>query len=218
MSKTINWWLSKRANDKGQCFYAYRHECFWQSYAVFGSDLPSVAPDLASYIILASESLSQIAALLGKSAEAASWNALSKKQLEILTQVLWDGNQFNCINASTGASGIFEGLLSLIPLILGKRLPEQISGALTSKVKTIVHSWHEPAVIPAALIILGLADSGREAEAKKAVAELNASCVSGGASDARGKDLNAGTFYSPAACAALLALGGTVPEQRKEVL
>lgn len=205
MSNAVNWWLNKRTNDKGLCFYAHRHECGWQSEPIFACGVPAATADLAAYIVLAAESLSKIAEMLGKSDDAASWNTLSRKQLDLLTQILWDGERFRSINAITGESGSAEGILSLMPLILGKRLPGQISDALTEKAKAI--PWSEAAIIPATLLIFSLKDLGRDTEAKKAAETLIRSCVDGGANEGRGKGINAGAFYSPAACAALLTLG-----------
>ncbi|SHH98789.1 hypothetical protein SAMN02745823_01789 [Sporobacter termitidis DSM 10068] len=208
MSGAVGWWLDNRASDAGLCFYAYRHECGWPREPVFGCGTPAEAPDLAAYIALASEDLSKIAGLLGKAEDAASWKALSSRHLDFLTGPLWDGAGFISVNALTGEAAPAGGLLGLMPLILGSRLPEPIAAVLAEKVAAV--SWENAAVIPSTLILLGLGDLGREREARAGAAEVLKSCAAGGAREDRGKSIPAGEFYAPAVCAALLALGGTL--------
>jgi hypothetical protein len=200
MFKTVNWWLTKRTNNKAQIFYAYRHECGWPKEKIFGAGTPCVSPDLQAYIILAADSLAKLAVMLGKDGSAASWGQICREQLDILTTQLWDGTGFNSLNTMTGAKAPAEGMLSLIPLILGKRLPESILAALAEKAKNL--SFDELPVIPAALITLGLKASGKDTEAKAAAAALVNTFAAGK------PNTLAGAFYSPAASAALLALGG----------
>jgi|GEM_PF-706370 hypothetical protein len=208
MSKAVNWWLQKRTNKEGLAYYAYRYECGWQNELSLGSGLPSASCDLAAYLALAAESLAKIADFLGKSGESESWDKLCREQLDKLTRVLWDGERFKCINILTGEAGSCDGLLTLIPLILGKRLPEEITAVLAEKAKAL--DWDKVAIIPGALIIMGLKDSGLDAAARDAARKLIESCLAGGANDRRGKGVNAGAFYSPSACAALFAVGRTL--------
>jgi hypothetical protein len=95
-----------------------------------------------------------------------------------------------------------------MPLILGKRLPGTIATTLARKALEI--DWSAAPILPAALVILGLKDAGFDAEAASAAEALLRSCTEGCANDTRGRGRTAGTLYSPAACAALLALGGRV--------
>ncbi|NLA88101.1 MAG: hypothetical protein GX847_12650, partial [Clostridiales bacterium] len=207
MEKAIGWWIIKRAGDNGLVCYAYRHECGWPKEPIFNAGLPCAAPDLQTYIILAAEALSKIAAILGKTDLSAYWEDVYRRQLAVLTDTLWDGAGMSSVNGHTGASAPAEGMLSVLPLILGRRPPESMRGPLAEKAKALV--FEELPVLPAALIIMGLKASKRDDDAKAAAASLITSCVSGGVSDSRGRVTGAGTYYSPAACAALLALGGS---------
>jgi hypothetical protein len=204
MSNAVNWWLTARANDKGLSFYAYRHECGYACERIFDCGLPAAAPDLAAYLVLAAESLSRLAELLGKTEETASWIACSARQLDVLTNVLWNKDHFRSVHAITGEACPAEGILALMPLILGARLPGEIIGVLAQKAKDI--PFETASIIPASLVILGLRDAGKKESALIAADRLIKSCYSGGANDPRGIGLNAGAFYAPAACAALLAL------------
>jgi hypothetical protein len=206
MWKTVNWWLTKRTDDNALVYYAYRHESGWPKEHIFGAGLPAVTPDLQTYIILAAESLSKIAAMLGKVGEAASWGDISRKQLSILTETLWNGDGFDTLHAATDEKAPCTGMLSLLPLLLGKRLPDDILDKLTETATAV--RFEEMPILPAALLVLGLQASGKAAEAKAAADTLVKSCADGGANDARGKGTGAGAFFPPAACAALLAVGG----------
>lgn len=205
MTKAVNWWLERRTNDDGLSYYAYRHECAWEGGRAFACDAPAATPDLAAFLTLAAEVLSKMAVTLDRASEAARWDDVARKQLFNLTQTLWDKNAFICMNAFTGDKGTLEGMPGLLPIILGQQLPENISAVLAEKAAKV--RWAEAPIIPAALIIMGLRNMGRESEADAVFSELRISCVSGGANDTRGKGIAAGTFYSPAACAALLAAG-----------
>ena len=205
MSKAVNWWLQKRTNKEGLAYYAYRYECGWQNELSLGSGLPSASCDLAAYLALAAESLAKIADFLGKSGESESWDKLCREQLDKLTRVLWDGERFKCINILTGEAGSCDGLLTLIPLILGKRLPEEITAVLAEKAKAL--DWDKVAIIPGALIIMGLKDSvGRR---KRRGEKTDRTCLAGGAMTGAAK-ASTRVFYSPSACAALFAVGRTL--------
>jgi hypothetical protein len=209
MFKTVNWWLTKRTGDKPLVYYAYRHECGWPREKIFGAGTPSVSPDLTAYMVLAADALSKIASKLGKDGPAASWGQISREQLDILTATLWDGEGFSCLNPLTGQKARAEGMLSLIPLLLGRRLPEHMIDVLARQAART--AWADIPVIPATLIILGLAASGRTDEARAAAKALIGSCAGSGTGDMRGKTAApAGAFFSPAPCAGLLTLGGLI--------
>ncbi len=203
MAKAVGWWLNKRTNENGLSFYAYRHECGFKCEPIFGCDVPAATPDLLAYLVLATESLTQIAAMLGKS-DAVYWSEQNAIQLENLTKMLWEKDHFNCVNAMNDSSSPAEGILSCIPLILGKRLPQDILDALAKKAKAL--PFETAAVIPATLIILGLWESGKHEDAAAAAEKLINSCMTGGVCDQRGQTQNAGAFFAPAASAALLTL------------
>jgi hypothetical protein len=209
MSRTIGWWLKKRTDAEGLSFYAFRHESGWLKYASFACGTPAATAELAAFLFLGCDSLSSMAAALDRADEAAEWAAKAKKQLANLTERLWRGNGFVNINTATGASCPAGDIQSLYPLLIGGLLPDNIKAALIKKASAL--DYGSAAVIPAALIILGLFSADKEA-AEKAAAKLLESCAAGGANDERGKGLAAGTFFNHAACAALLAVCARMSE------
>lgn len=206
MSKAVSWWLKNRAGEDGLVYYGYRHECGFPGEKIFGAGTPCASPDLAAYIALGADSLSKIAVMLDKDNEALSWEAVFEKQLDTLLNRLWKGSGFESVNTLTGDSAPAEGMLALIPLVLGNHLPGGIIDVLAERVKLI--DFEEIPIIPAALIILGLKAGGKDSEALSAASTLVKSCEKSGASDDRDKTINAGTYFSPAACAAILSLSG----------
>lgn len=205
MSKAVTWWLKYRMSEEGLVYYAYRHECNWFKEKIFGAGTPCASPDLAAYIALASAALSKIAAVLGRTDETLFWADTSKKQISILTNKLWNGFGFESVNPLTHKSAPAHGVLTLIPIILGNHLPGTLISAIAEKTRMI--SFEEIPIIPATMIIHGLKISGKMEDAKRAVSTLLKSCIMGGANDARGNGINAGAFFSPAVCAALLSIG-----------
>jgi len=214
MAKAVNWWLTRRTDAAGAGFYAYYHECGWTG-EISHCQLPAAAPDLAAYLVLATESLAKLASILGKADEAKTWEEKSRQQLNFLTGKLWQENRFVCLNSKTGTAYPLSGMLNFLPLILGKRLPGNITGILAENAKIL--PWEQLPIIPATLIIMGLYDSGYPSIAATVAKTLIKSCLHNGANDARGKEVEAGAFYAPGACAALLALGSLI-FGKKEVL
>ncbi|NLM52316.1 MAG: hypothetical protein GX197_05795 [Firmicutes bacterium] len=207
MTRAVNWWLEQRTDASGLSFYAYYHECGWPG-EISHCQLPVAAPCLTAYLALAAEALAKLATLLGKTEEAKFWEEKYRQQFTALTQKLWRDNRFVCLGIQTGTVYPLEGMLNFMPLILGKRLPETISLSLAEKAKAL--PWDQLPIIPAALILMGLYDAGYPSLATTATEALLKSCLHHGVNDARGKKVNAGAFYSPAACAALLALGALI--------
>lgn len=214
MQKAVSWWLNLRTHSSGMSFYAYYHECGWPG-EISHCRLPAAAPDLTACLALAAESLAKLAKLLGKDDAARSWEEKYRQQLDRLTRKLWRDNIFVCLDLQAGKAYPLEGMLGFLPLVLGKRLPEAITSALGEKAQAL--PWDKLPLIPAVLIIAGLSEAGYHALAASAAEAVLTSCLPGGANDTRGKGVNAGAFYSPAACAALLALGALI-FGKKEVL
>jgi hypothetical protein len=127
--------------------------------------------------------------------------------------MLWNGGGFININVATGASCPADGITSLFPLLISKLLPQDLVDALVKKASEADYSTGS--VIPAPLIILGLFTADKN-EAEKTAVRLLESCMAGGASDERGKNQTAGTYFNHSACAALLAVGGCMSDLNAE--
>ena len=84
------------------------------------------APMTAAYLVLLYEALCDLAGMLGKAEEAADWNERSKELLRKMIAKFWNGKKFVAFVHKTGEAIDTGSFMHYIPLILGKRLPQEI--------------------------------------------------------------------------------------------
>ena len=135
--RLADWWLSLRDTDNDFAIqYDAADESGWDDSSMFSKGGPLEAPDLMAYLILLMEQLSAMAERLGNRFEAREWQGRAERMLEKLKTEFWDGEQFvACLSGSH--EQVRCGSLSMfIPLILGRRLPEEIMTKLCDRLMT----------------------------------------------------------------------------------
>ena len=186
--------VKKRSLDNnGLSFYMYRFESGQEkSPEFFNAGEPVFAPDLNAYLIIVSEVLGRLAHMEYDIGVGNKWEAHAKALKAQLIAELWDGEDFIAKNAYSGVASGPDKFLSLVPIILGSRLPEEIIRKLASKID-------EQAVDSAIglLLIGGLYDAGE----KEAAKELAIKALTGARADG---------FRKPFYAASLLALAHKV--------
>lgn len=126
------WWVKNRSTDNGISFYyAYRFESGYPLDGVFSKGTPVVAPDLIARMVLQAEALSQLANRLGFEEATDRWENIADVRLAYLVKELWKGGRF--IAWANGEDTAGDSVLCCVPVILGKRLPEEIRTALAAK-------------------------------------------------------------------------------------
>ncbi|HOK04331.1 MAG TPA: trehalase family glycosidase [Victivallales bacterium] len=137
LAKWTIWWLKNRDfNSDGLCEYHHGNDSGWDNASVFDLGFPVTAPDLATYLIIQMELLSKLAIILGKKSESKKWQINSDKMLKKMIEKLWDGNQFQTKNASTGEiSARGDSLINYVPILIGDKLPAQIRNKIASELK-----------------------------------------------------------------------------------
>jgi len=108
----------------------------WDNGTPFDKGCPLESPDLLAYLIIQMDVLEDLADQMGKLDEAKEWKKRSDQSLVILIKELWNGERF--IARKTGTLEINEdsrSLMSYLPLILGKKLPEHIISKMVSDLK-----------------------------------------------------------------------------------
>lgn len=129
------WWLKHRLQD-GLPVYLNGCDSGWDNGTVFDGGCPVWAPDAAAYLVLQTETLSWMAAKLGRRAEAAHWKRLSSDLLARLLDTLWNGRQFVTLRKETGQPHHpGDCLLNFLPIILGPRLPAPCFNALCTALR-----------------------------------------------------------------------------------
>ena len=136
LTKWTNFWLNNRNLDgDGLPCILNANESFdnTTSNTLFG---PVKAPEIAAYLVLQMETLSRVAEKLGMEDAAKSWRRKSMALLETMIRLLWDpqARKFAARRVGDGKSGEGDCVYSYIPLLLGKRLPANIIGALVDSV------------------------------------------------------------------------------------
>jgi len=127
MCRWVDWWLTFRdRNNDGIAAYNHADESGWDDASIFCKGLPLATPDLAALLILCMEACSKLAEKLGYSVEAEEWMERSKAMLQKMIEVFWNGEKFICVLDKTGEVVDEESIAVYQPIILGKRLPQEI--------------------------------------------------------------------------------------------
>ncbi len=96
------------------------------------------APEIATYLAIQMEVLSDAAQTLGKSAEARRWRESSDALVDALLRILWLPHEQRFVTKRVRDNRIGPGdtVLAFIPLMLGNRLPAEIQRALVKGLTT----------------------------------------------------------------------------------
>lgn len=133
LSDLVFWWLSFRDTDNdGFAQYDTADESGWDDSSFFSKGGPVETPDLATYLILSMDNLSEIAGKLGRTYEQREWKRRSDTMLKEMIPFFWNGNQFSGRRNETHEWIDCGTITAFIPLLLGKRLPKQIIDKMTA--------------------------------------------------------------------------------------
>lgn len=134
LSQWVFWWLSYRDTDgDGIAQYDTADESGWDDSSFFHLGGPTEAPDLAAYLILAMDNLGDLAQELGKFYEAKEWHARAARMTEQMIDFFWDGEHFTPRVNSTHERVDCGSVMEFIPLLLGRRLPQEIIDRLADR-------------------------------------------------------------------------------------
>lgn len=106
--------------------YLNLYESGWDDGTVFIKGIPCQAPDVYALVSLQCEMCGKMAGVLGKTEEARAWNDRAKRFVDVLVKDYWDGETFVPVVTPTKEKVANRSLVSYLPIILGKRLPEHI--------------------------------------------------------------------------------------------
>lgn len=130
--RLTNWWLEHRIDEDGLPMYMGPDESGWDDSTVYIDGCAMKTPDLCTYFVFLFEALSRLADLIGgMENESASYRAKSREYLDLLLKEFWDGTHFLAI-APDGHKFRTDNICLYQPIMLGKRLPEEVIEAVTS--------------------------------------------------------------------------------------
>lgn len=130
------WWFKNRdLNGNGIPEYNHGNDCGWDNSTIFHKGIPVESPDLCTFLVLQMELLSDIAEKLKKPLEASKWLEWSGLLLDRLITYFWKGDRFTSYLTNGEESCVGDSLILFMPILLGKRLPEEIRNILISGLK-----------------------------------------------------------------------------------
>ena len=142
LSMWTTWWTDHRT-WAGEELPVYIHgfDSGWDNSTIFDKGVPLIAPDLAAYLALQLEVLSDLAGRLGKADDAAHWQAKSERVISALLDELWQDGEFVGKVLPSGTVSRCESLIRCMPIILGKRLPKDVQVRLVETIREHLTPW-----------------------------------------------------------------------------
>ena len=125
MKSNFIWWKDSHSFGDGRISYNSPLECGFASSSYSALEFPLEAPDLYAQMILYSELLGRVERLAGKG-NGLDWYMESQALKKTLVEELWDKEKFLCRGAISGKKYECGSLLTYVPIILGKRLENEI--------------------------------------------------------------------------------------------
>lgn len=116
-------------------FHQHGFDGGWDNSSIYDQGIPIVTPETPAYLVIQMEVLADLANAMGRGKEAAEWKARRDAMLTALVEDLWIGDRFVGIIRPSGKVVECDSLLICMPMVLGKRLPEEIRKALLARIK-----------------------------------------------------------------------------------
>ena len=127
-SKNARWYEICRDDDEDGLFqYDHGHESGSDDSTVFNKYMVVESPDLSALMALMYEALGDVALMLDKpKTEADAWYEKSKTTIKKMIDAFWTGERFVGLTNYDHEVVASESYMYYVPIILGKRLPENI--------------------------------------------------------------------------------------------
>lgn len=139
LSRLTEYWMMYRDVNKNGIPEYYRNvDTGWDNGTMFGRELKCESPELCAYLIRQLDLLEYLAEKLNRQSDISKWKGYSERLLNYLVDNLWDGNDFFAVNIldNTPTCTANQSLIKYLPLIIGKRLPEDIRQKVINDLKT----------------------------------------------------------------------------------
>ncbi|MDR0819800.1 MAG: hypothetical protein LBN43_09560 [Oscillospiraceae bacterium] len=134
MAAWVNYWTTYRNAGRGDDVTALRspHESGWDDASIFKDGFPAIEPNTMAFLVLLMEAVARLGKKSGKPDEYDKWMARAKKLTDTIVNEFWDGEKF--VTKVKGKSVDSQSLACYQPIILGKRLPQNIIDKVAEKV------------------------------------------------------------------------------------
>lgn len=140
LANQAEWWMTHRRNPGERLpYYLHGNDSGWDNSTMFDDGVPLVAPDLAAFLVLQMETLSELADQFGDADEARDWAARAAALQQALLDELWRGDHF--VARHDDADVASRSLIPWLPIILGERLPKPVRACLRDGIATHLTEW-----------------------------------------------------------------------------
>jgi len=131
LGRWTDWWFRYRDFDcDGIPQYLHGNDSGWDNSTVFRAGPAVESPDLPVFLVLQMDALATVAAALGRGTEAEAWTRRSEDLVARFLAHSRRGDRLAALLPGTHEEVPNRSLLSLMPLLLGPRLPGAVRRAL----------------------------------------------------------------------------------------
>jgi glycogen debranching enzyme len=140
LCRWTKWWFAHRDDDRdGVPQYNHGNDSGWDNATAFALGMPVEGPDLAAYLVVQMDVLSDLARKLGKKSEASRWAARAKALAAALLAHSWRDDRF--VAPRSGNHEVFPSadcLLHCLPIVAADYLPEAVCRKLVRNITRFV--------------------------------------------------------------------------------
>jgi len=127
LSRLTEWWLDYRDHDDdGICEYFHGNDSGWDNSTAFRELPPMELPDLNAFLIVQMDVLSDMARRLGETSDYVDWKCRADDMLEALCEHCFQDGMPIAVHNGSHLIVENDSLIMYLPILLGKRLPEQL--------------------------------------------------------------------------------------------
>lgn len=200
LTRWTDFWLTaRRAPGAVLPHYQHGNDSGWDNATTFDPARLAVTADLAAVLILQLDELASLAAELGFEDDGVRRTRTADAIQATLLDELWDGERFLSRPAHGGVPTPSAGLLDLMPIVLGNRLPAEVRDRLAERIEAHLTAfglaterpgsphyepdgyWRGPVWAPATVLVEdGLRRSGHERLADEISARFRVLCETSG--------------------------------------
>ncbi|MBQ3864235.1 MAG: NAD(P)H-binding protein [Clostridia bacterium] len=128
-----DWFFQYRDDDHdGLPQYEHGDETGFDDNTIFERNPIMKLPDLPAYLALTYEALADLGRILGRDEDAEKLMQKSRELIDRLVRTFWNGERFIALTARTHEVVATDSLLYYLPIVLGKRLPQEIIDRIAS--------------------------------------------------------------------------------------
>ncbi len=129
------WRTARRVPGQELSHYHHGNDSGWDNATTFAAERVVETPDLAAFLVLQMRELADLAAALGRAADAARWALAARRTMTALMAELWTGDRFVARAAGSTRTWSTASLLELMPIVLGAELPSEVRAVLAERLR-----------------------------------------------------------------------------------